>query len=141
VVPVGSVGVHDDMADVKRQPGGDRWLVKEQEALGLSQGCAIPRACWNTGVVVCDGADYDICNAPELPFPKTHCSEQHWIQYQITPERMFSLPTAFNFQSWAYRDFKGIEDAHFVHLAGMSQTAKDTALATMRALALGASNL
>lgn len=138
-MPNGWVGVYDDMPDVRRQPGGDRWLVKEQEVLGQSQGCTIPSSRMvNTGVVVCSRETADIWDAPSLPFPQAHCMEQHWITYQITPERTFLLDRRWNFQWWARKDFSGIEGAEFIHLAGMSQMAGDTAIATMRALALGA---
>lgn len=140
VVPPGSIGIHDDMFDLERMgggPGGSRWIAGELAALGESQGVKIPRACLNSGVVVFDGKDADIWNAPTKPFPVTHCSEQHWIQHQIIAKgRTFSLPTEFNWQFWANPEFRGIEDAHFIHLAGISERCPTMALPLMRALCL-----
>ena len=139
-VPPGSIAMHDDMFDLERMggsPGGSCWIESEIRSLGESQGVKIPRACLNSGVVVFDGKDADIWNAPPKPFPITHCSEQHWIQYQaINKGRLFSLPTEFNWQFWANPDFRGIEDSHFVHLAGVGERCPEMAQPLMRALCL-----
>lgn len=139
-VPPGSIAMHDDLFDLEHMgggPGGSRWIESEIRSLGESQGVRIPRACLNSGVVVFDSKDADIWNAPPRPFPITHCSEQHWIQYQaINKGRLFSLPTEFNWQFWSNPDFRGIEDSHFVHLAGVGERCPEMALPLMRALCL-----
>lgn len=139
-VPAGSVGVHDDWPQVEvatRAGVSSRWVHREQTAVGKSQGVEIPPGCLNSGVVVCDSKDSDIWRPPAQPFPITHCTEQHWVQYQIlSRKKLFSLDDEWNFQWWANRDFAHIEEAHFIHLAGMGQACPEMVLPMLRALTL-----
>ena len=112
--------------------------MAQEEIIKMAvEGVKIARACLNSGVVVFDGKDADIWDAPPKPFPLTHCTEQHWVQFQaINKGRLFSLPTEFNWQFWANPDFRGIEDSHFVHLAGVGERCPEMAQPLMRALCL-----
>jgi hypothetical protein len=136
-VPVAHVGMLDDMPALLTGSGVD-WLDREMVELAESQGTiAAPTAiCLNSGVVVCDFLSAEIWGPPDAPFPVRHCMEQNIVQTRALQHPIHYLPEKWNYQYWRNRDFAGVENAHFVHLSGMSQAAPDLMLPVLRALAL-----
>lgn len=140
IVPRGAIAAHDDIYFIDSGVGkftDASWIEKEQRDLGISQDVKLERACINSGVVVFDGRDSDIWKAPAKPFPLAHTMEQNWVQYNIlSKKKLFRLPGEWNHQWWMDPEFRHIDSAHFVHLAGLGQLNSDMLLPMMRALCL-----
>jgi len=121
VVPVGSVGIHDD-GPYTAQTG---WVQAEWDELATSQG--LPKveatACLNTGVVVCDREHKDVWSPPTKPYQVRHCSEQHWVNINILRSgfRVKNLKRIYNWQWWIDRDGKHTDGVQVWHYAGASQ--------------------
>jgi hypothetical protein len=56
----------------------------------------------NTGVVVTPREHAGIWTAPIKPFPRNHCDEQFWVDYNIRKNNVpyWPLPVSLNFQYW-----------------------------------------
>lgn len=138
-VPAGRVAMYDDTPSLLRSDQGLDWLREELEIVCESQRWSRPTAafCLNSGVVLFDGADAGIWSPPEHPFPTFHCAEQDIVQVRSTAtDRLFFLNEKWNWQFWANPTLAGIENAHFVHLSGMSQSLPIMQIPILRALNL-----
>jgi hypothetical protein len=132
-VPVGAIAMHNDFQEDGPIPA---WLKAENESLSKSQGVEIPPGCWNSGVVVFDGVDSDIWQAPPKPFAVSHCMEQNWVQRNAFAKgRVMSLSPVWNWQFWIHPTFENIDEAFFVHVSGMHGRS-EMLLPLLRALAL-----
>jgi hypothetical protein len=129
-VPAGSIAMHDDFP-----AGVPDWLKRENEALGKSQGAKLADGRWNTGVVVFDGKDSDIWDAPPKAFPVAHCQEQNFINGAASERGVMSLDVRWNWQWWHHPTFEHIEEACFVHVSGLHGK-REFLLPLLRALAL-----
>lgn len=89
----------------------------------------------NTGVVVTPNKHASIWSAPTKPFPKNHCDEQFWVEYNIRKNKVpyFTLPCSLNFQYWhiCYQAFKSSKNFHFLHAAIDDGRDKEAALKDM----------
>jgi hypothetical protein len=132
------IGIYDDTPGLLSGLGGLDWIAIEMEAIRESQGWKPlnTASCLNSGVVLTSGKDSDIWSPPESPFPLTHCAEQHIVQCRVMERPIQRLDAAWNYQWREHRDFAGIEHAHFVHLAGLSQANPEITPALIRALTL-----
>jgi hypothetical protein len=138
-VPVGRVALHDDTLKLLASAHGLDWVRTELGFVCETQQWKTPLVpyCLNSGVVLFDRNDADIWSPPIHPFPTFHCAEQDMVQYRATAtSRLFLLHEKWNWQWWANLNFEGIENANFIHLAGMSQAYPSMQIPVLRALAL-----
>lgn len=140
LVPRGTVGIHDDLDDIRRLVGVE-WLAEQYEALLESQGEPYPpgwsTTCLNTGVVVFDRAHPDLFESPPLPYPGFHCAEQNLVNLNLWRfgYPVQHLPKHFNYQWWAYPGMRG--PAYMWHYAKPVGASEPLRLAVMRAHAQG----
>jgi hypothetical protein len=115
-------------------PGGSElWLTTERSALLNSQGVYLEDysepVCQNTGVVVCS-RHHDIWQGMRKPFPKKHCDEQFWIEYQAQKYPIQQLSYRFNNQLWfGDRFWQQCPESYIIHFAACP---KETRLETMK---------
>lgn len=117
LVPLGSVGIHDDWQDLGVYTD---WLIGDRRQVYASQGVVgdVDRhVCYNSGVVVCCPATADIWTRPNDELPRDHTSEQTWVEYQCLRHQVTRLPTELNTQWWMPRFREYLPAAQIVHLA------------------------
>lgn len=117
MVPIGSVGIHDDWQDLGAYTD---WLIGDRKQVYASQGVTHDvhdALCYNTGVVVCSRETADIWTRPTDDLPRDHTSEQTWVEFLCLRHPVTILPTAMNTQWWMPRFQEYLPSAHIVHLA------------------------
>lgn len=117
MVPLGSVGIHDDWKELLHYTD---WLIGDRKQVYASQNVesdANAPFCYNTGVVVCDPSTADIWTRPTNALPRDHTSEQTWIEYLCQKHRITLLPISMNTQWWMTNYQKHLPSAHIVHFA------------------------
>jgi hypothetical protein len=115
IVPEGFVGIHDDWpfclhkAPLETPPFDiEYWRKTERKMMITSQvgeedfSWELYPALLNTGVVVTPREHAGIWTAPIKPFPRNHCDEQFWVDYNIRKNNVpyWPLPVSLNFQYW-----------------------------------------
>jgi hypothetical protein len=136
VVPKGFVGIHDDWpfcihkAPLETPPFDiEHWRETERKMMVTAQVGEQEDFSWelypallNTGVVVTPQEHASIWTAPIKPFPRNHCDEQFWVDYNIRKNNIpyWPLPVSLNFQYWhkcfSYY-FHRSKNFYFLHVA------------------------
>lgn len=148
IVPEGFVGIHDDWPFCLHKAAFEsppfhvenwrecerNWMVKSQvpeEDFQWEKYATL----LNTGVVVTPNKHASIWSAPTKPFPRNHCDEQFWVEYNIRKNKVpyFPLPCSMNFQYWGrcYQNFKSSKNFYFLHAAIDDGGDKEAALEDM----------
>jgi hypothetical protein len=131
VVSPDRIGFHNDNP---YNPGGSElWLTSERSALLNSQGVSLrdygEPVCQNTGVIVMS-RHHDIWKGMQKPFPKKHCDEQFWIEYQAQQYPIQQLSYRFNNQYWfGDRFWNQCPGSYIIHFAACP---RDNRLELMR---------
>lgn len=134
IVPNNFVGIHDDWPFCLHKAAFEsppfhienwrecerNWMIKSQvptEKFEWEKYATL----LNTGVVVTPNKFSSIWSAPTKPFPRNHCDEQFWVEYNIRKNNIpyFPLPCAMNFQYWGkcFQNFKSSKNFYFLHAA------------------------
>lgn len=122
LVPVRTVGMHDDLPHIQPQFVKSASYSYTQLAMETGISLDLPNVWGNTGVVVFDGVDSDIWTPPTMGIPGGHCDEQFFVNHNcLAKQRPITLLSSdYNHQYW-FTDFwepEKLNAAQIVHFSG-----------------------